>query len=206
MIDSAGWSTLSDYSNPLTTYYHRHPAYAKYPVVNITHEAALLYCSWLADQYNADPKRKIKKIQFFLPSSELWMTIAGNGDKTRIYPWNNYYLRDKNGLFLCNFKQFGDQRISFDSTSKSYKVIPFFTEPGLHDRAVYTSPVNSYLPGPFGIHNFSGNVAEMVSEKGIAKGGSFYSTGYDVRIQSTINYAKSSPEIGFRVFMRVLEQ
>ncbi|MEI8201577.1 MAG: hypothetical protein WCH34_01100 [Bacteroidota bacterium] len=49
-----------------------------------------------------------------------------------------------------------------------------------------------------GIYNMCGNVAEMVAEKGIAVGGSWKDTGYDVRIESTINYSEPSPSIGFR--------
>jgi hypothetical protein len=50
----------------------------------------------------------------------------------------------------------------------------------------------------------SGNVAEMLNEKGIAKGGSYNSPGYDVRIESKMNYNDASPEVGFRVFMEVI--
>ncbi|MFM9908442.1 MAG: formylglycine-generating enzyme family protein [Chitinophagaceae bacterium] len=205
MIDSTGWSTLVSYSSPMATYYHHHTAYSNYPVVNISQQGAIAYCNWLTEQYLADSKRKFNKVQFFLPSAELWINVAGNGDKNRMYPWSNYYLRDKNGVFLCNFRSLGDQSISYDEETKSYKIMPSFTKQGLNDRALYTSPVNSFSPGPFGIFNFSGNVAEMVAENGIAKGGSFHSTGYDVRIQSNINYTISSPEVGFRVFMRVIE-
>ena len=46
-----------------------------------------------------------------------------------------------------------------------------------------------------------GNVAEMISEKGIALGGSWKDTGYDVRIESTANYTEPSPTVGFRPMM-----
>lgn len=204
-IDTAGWSTMSSYSEPMSNYYHKHPAYSNYPVVNISYESAVAYCQWLSNQYNADTKRKFKKVRFFLPSEEEWMNVAGEGDKNRLYPWKSYYLRDKTGMFLCNFKILGDQSISFDPVTNTYKVMPSLIEGGMNDRAVYTSPVDAYAPGPFGIHNFSGNVAEMVAQNGVAKGGSFHSPGYDVRIQSALHYKKSSPEVGFRPFMRVIE-
>ena len=69
---------------------------------------------------------------------------------------------------------------------------------------MYTTPVNAFeAVAPYGIHNMSGNVAEMISEKWIAKGGSYNSPGYDVRIQSKMNYTEASPEVGFRVFMKI---
>ena len=45
----------------------------------------------------------------------------------------------------------------------------------------------------------SGNVAEMVAERGIAYGGSFLAPGYDIRIDSEKPYDAPSPLIGFRV-------
>jgi hypothetical protein len=51
----------------------------------------------------------------------------------------------------------------------------------------------------------SGNVSEMIQEKGIAKGGSWVSPGNDVKILSEELYSKSSNHIGFRVFMQVIE-
>ena len=46
----------------------------------------------------------------------------------------------------------------------------------------------------------------LISEKGIAKVGSYNDPGYDVRIASIKKYAPSSVEIGFRVAMEVLEK
>ena len=36
-----------------------------------------------------------------------------------------------------------------------------------------TAPVNSYTKNYFGLYNLIGNVAEMTSEKGICKGGTW---------------------------------
>jgi len=43
-----------------------------------------------------------------------------------------------------------------------------------------------------------GNVAEMVNGGELAVGGSFQSTGYDIRVQSTMPMEGYSAEIGFR--------
>jgi hypothetical protein len=47
----------------------------------------------------------------------------------------------------------------------------------------------------------SGNVAEMVSERGMAVGGSYRDNGYNVRIQSQKKFEKLTADIGFRVLM-----
>ena len=204
-VDTTKWLSELRYCEPMANYYHLHPAYNNYPVVCVSYEAALAYCYWLSDQYNADSKRKFKKVRFFLPSEEQWMAVANGGNKNKMYPWSNYYLRKKSGEFLCNFKHVGDENISYDTEKKEYTITPEAKIAGsLSDNAMYTAAVNSYeAAAPYGIHNMSGNVAELISEKGIAKGGSYNSPGYDVRIQSKMNYTDASPEIGFRVFMKI---
>jgi hypothetical protein len=52
----------------------------------------------------------------------------------------------------------------------------------------------------------SGNVAEMVIEKGLAKGGGFRDPGYDIRIASKKTYSSSSDDIGFRIVMDVVDK
>jgi len=204
-IDSMKWTEGINYGEPMAKYYHMHPAYSNYPVVNIRLEGAKAYCEWLTDQYNSDPKRKFKKVRFYIPTEEEWMNVANAGNKNKMYPWAGYYLRRKDGQFLCNFRHVGDEHISYDAEKKEYTISPEAKIAGsLSDRGVFTAAVNSFdAVLPYGIHNMSGNVAEMVNEKGIAKGGSFNSPGFDVRIESKMNYTNASPEIGFRVFMYI---
>jgi formylglycine-generating enzyme required for sulfatase activity len=200
-IDSTKWE-----NGPMAKYYHVHPAYANYPVVNISYEAALAYCEWLTGQYNSDAKRKFGKVKFFLPSEDTWMEVASGGNKSKMYPWSNYYLRNRNGQSLCNYRHLGDESITYNKATKEYKIVPEFHNIalGLNDVSIYTASVTSFeAVAPYNVHNMSGNVAEMVSEKGIAKGGSYNSPGYDVRIQSKMNYTDASPEVGFRVFMKI---
>lgn len=209
-FDSTKWSTLSIYSTPMQQYYHRHPAYNNYPAVCINYEASVAYCEWLTRKYNSDPKRKFNKVEFILPSEEQWMSVAmgGSKNKNKLYPWGGFYLRNRTGQFLCNFKHMGDESITYNAATREYEIVPEFqgAAGGLNDRSMYTAEVTAFQPAaPYSIHNMCGNVAEMISEKGIAKGGSYNSTGYDVRIQSKMNYKEASPEIGFRVFMKILE-
>ncbi len=67
------------------------------------------------------------------------------------------------------------------------------------------SPINAFYPNSFGLYNMCGNVAEMIEETGVAKGGSFQDPAYQVRISSEKSYSKPQADIGFRVVMKVLE-
>ena len=48
----------------------------KYPVINISYEAAVLYCDWLTQQYNQQEKRKYKQVRFRLPTVNEWQVAA----------------------------------------------------------------------------------------------------------------------------------
>lgn len=198
-IDSVQWSKIK--AEPLAIHYHRHPSFGQYPVVNISYEAAVAYCQWLTDQYHSDPKRKFAQVQFMLPTEAEWMKAAQGGRSQAMFPWGNFYLRNNKGQFLCNFKHVNDGSIYADSLGR-----PLVAQPpaGINDRAVYTAAVKSFWPNDFGIYNFCGNVSEMVAEKTFTKGGSWNSYGAYVQIRAQEIYKNPSPQVGFRVFMRVI--
>lgn len=174
-----------------------------YPVTNISHEAALAYCSWLTDQYNRDPMRKFRKVTFRLPTETEWNALANGGVTEKLYPWESPYLRDREGRLLCNFRPVGDQQISRNPGTGTYHIV---NDPAAAPGEAHITPVKSFEPmGPYGLYNLCGNAAEMLEEKGIAKGGSYESGGYDVRIQSRMLYTGPSPEIGFRLLMEIQE-
>lgn len=206
-IDSLNWRDKYAFNEPYVVLYHNHPAYNQYPVVNITYEAAVLYCDWLTEKYNSYQKRKFKKVKFRLPSKEEWETAARGGLQHSTYPWGGYYLNDYKGRIMCNYLRIGDESIHFNYETKSLQVIDHSGDPEkISATSSITEPVNSYFPNGYSMYNICGNVAEMISEKGIAKGGSYASPGYDVRIVSSEKFEKSSNHIGFRVCMDVLEK
>jgi formylglycine-generating enzyme required for sulfatase activity len=192
-IDSLKWRDKLSYNEPYVQYYHTHPAYNNYPVVNVSYEGAVLFCAWLTEQYNSDPKRKFKKVLFRLPTEQEWITAARAGDNSAIYPWQGKDLVDKSGKARCNYKRETAANSGIDG--KQY------------DHADITAPVNSYWKNKFGLYNMSGNVAEMVSEKGIAKGGSWNEDKDYLKIDSQYRYDGSAlTSVGFRYFMEVLEK
>jgi len=75
------------------------------------------------------------------------------------------------------------------------------------DGSYYPARVDTYYPNNYGLFNCAGNVSEMLSEKGKAKGGNWTSSQYQIQINSPVEtYTAANPTLGFRVFMEVLEK
>jgi formylglycine-generating enzyme required for sulfatase activity len=210
--DSTGWFSYSGLCEPPTfLYYHRHPAFADFPVVNIGYEAALEYCKWLTALYNADAKRKFRKVLFVLPTSREWILAAIAGHPDRLYPWGRYYLVNKKGMYMCNFKPVGDPYFVRDSMGKP-TIVEYNGDHLWHvaefpeDKLFYTMKVKSFEPNDFGIYNTSGNAAEMTIAAGYAMGGSWNSYGGEITTKSIKQYKYPSPEVGFRVFMKIIDK
>ncbi len=208
VVDSTGWRTATYNNDPYVNNYHKHPAFANYPVVNISYANANAYCNWLTTLYNNDASRKYKKVQFTLPTIEEWETAASGGRSKAIYSWGSYYTRSRKGTFMGNFRMPFDATLVTDSATGLAKQVPnkTFGNFGTNaDKAFYTASCNSFWPNDYGLYNCSGNVAEMISTEGIAKGGSWHNFSGEVTIQSQQQYTKPNPEVGFRAFMKVLE-
>ena len=70
-----------------------------------------------------------------------------------------------------------------------------------------TAPVKSYWKNNYGIYNMGGNVAEMIAEKGITKGGSWREDAEFMKIKNkNFNGGKAESNIGFRYFMEIVEK
>jgi formylglycine-generating enzyme required for sulfatase activity len=210
MIDSLNWRDKLAYNEPFVELYFRHPAYANYPLVNVSYEGANLFCQWLTDEYNSNPKRKYKKVIFRLPTQLEWEMASIGGGYSSSYPWGFGLIQ--NGQYMCNFKHYGDESIIYDSITKKAIIDPncyhgenIGIAGNLHDAVDITATVNSYWPNKYGLYNVCGNVAEMVSDKGISRGGGWKNVGGDVKIQSKSYYSKSAIDVGFRYFMEIIE-
>lgn len=204
-IQNDNWKKGRYKAEPFAEYYHAHEAYRNYPVVNISHEAAKLYCEWLTAYYSAMDIGLPSGMQliFRLPKREEWVYLA-NGGLNGPYAWGGPFIRNKKGCELANFLPYGSENITYDAESNSYRVISvesdsYMGTPGNYNRnADVTAPVRSYAPNGHGVYNMNGNVAEMLSEPGVAAGGAWLSPGYDIRNESLMGYESASPEVGFR--------
>ena len=211
-VDSTKWPDDLRYCEPMTINqrYHRHPAFSDYPVVNISYEAAIEYCKWLTESYNKDSKRKFRKVVFTLPLKEEW-TVAAQGRRSNsMFPWGSFYMVNKKGFYMCNFKAVGDAYIVKDSLGKPV-IVNYNGEANIHSaefppgKTFYTMNVRSFSPNGLGIYNMCGNAAEMTIRNEYAMGGSWNSYGGEINTKSIKQYQYPSPEVGFRIFMKIIE-
>lgn len=188
-VDGQKWTAYDPGLKPFEEYYSSHPSYNDYPVLNISYEAAELYCKWLTEM--SEDKNQVYR----LPTKIEWIYAAKGGYHPAKYSWGGESLRNKKGELMCNFRRIGDEFIHTDSEN-NLSVIPD-NKNADHSSAI-TSPVESYWPNEYGLYNTCGNAAEMIKAKGIAMGGSWNSTGYDVRLTSEAKYNGPNPFTGFR--------
>ncbi|HFA49491.1 MAG TPA: hypothetical protein ENJ95_10805 [Bacteroidetes bacterium] len=211
-IHNENWKMGGQYNEPFAKTYHSHPAYAAYPVVNVSHEGAVAFCEWLTESYNAYPKRKFKKVKFRLPTEEEWAYAASGGHENAVFPWGGYYLMNSKGEVLANFRRVQQTRCKKKTADGLIELQESELSPNdawALPQAHLIAPSLSYFPNGFGIYNASGNAAEMLAEPGRTKGGSWASYGYYLRIDAEDEFAgfeKPSPQIGFRYFMEVVEE
>lgn len=192
-VDTMKWTDILSYNEPYVHYYHSHPAYYNFPLVNISYEAANLFCQWLTQQYNSNSKRKFKKVLFKLPSENEWIQAAQAGNKNAIYPWKGNSLHNSKGQVMYNFK-----RQVRDTVWVNGKYV---------ENMDVTAPIKSYWKNDFGLYNMGGNVSEMINEKGITKGGSWRDDSEFLKIKNKNTYdGKSQANVGFRYFVEILEK
>lgn len=171
--------------------YHSHTAYSEYPIVNIKYDAAILFCNWLTENYNTNRWRKFKKVVFRLPTEKEWMDAAQAGDTLAIYPWKGDKLRDEHGCYNCSFHV--ERVLPPNSIYSYFQVMPMKT--------------GCFRPNKYGILDMSGNVAEMISEKGITKGGSWKNDSTFLKIKSRDFFdGNGQNSIGFRYFAEIIEK
>ncbi|MEQ8582350.1 MAG: SUMF1/EgtB/PvdO family nonheme iron enzyme [Marinoscillum sp.] len=206
--------------------------YADYPTMDISFEAAKLYCEWLTAQYNEQDGRAFKKVKFRLPSRQEW-TMAALG-YVDFQSWNfedNVVRARPDGEGKPRY--FEEYRIGdYDSVSYPWYHGDWFklrnsivNEKGCFlanikapenvtpcvsgregDGYRLTSPVLSYFSNDMGLYDVIGNVAEMINEPGKAMGGSWNHPANESTITSINEYDERSNAVGFRIFMEVLEE
>jgi formylglycine-generating enzyme required for sulfatase activity len=179
--DTSVWLDPSAYNKPYEAYYFRHPAYRNYPVVGISYEQALAFCKWRTERVKEYWYIKTKKeldIEYRLPTKEEWELISNSGMDVFIGNGKN-----SKGQYMFNCLS--------DSMNSSTRGI-------MLDNADVTAPVYSYWKNHFGLFQTIGNVAEMINEKGICKGGSWRHRPEACRAGNNIAYSKPTSWVGFR--------
>lgn len=196
--DTTVWGTKTRLA--YVSLYLRHPAYANYPVVGVTYEQAVKYCEWRTDRVNEYiyfKENKIKpgtdisnvqipkRIKFRLPSRKEWEESAAYDFPRKI---RKQLLKEKIALYEVYKFNFGDDYIKAPVESE------------------ITVPVHSYSPNIIGIYHILGNVAEMIDEYGIAKGGSWRQRPEEVTVLTDFRYYKPESWIGFRCVCDIIKE
>ena len=205
-VRSDGWviADRQESTEPMQKHYFNHPAFDAFPVVNVSREGAERYCAYLKDRLNNSGALRagyeVKSCR--LPTRDEWMAAAQGGRNSAPYPWGGYYVRNAKGCLLANFNPIGTESVTYDSETDTYRIVDVGRHHNLRS-SMFTAKVDAYHPNDYGLYNMSGNVAEMIAEDGIAVGGGWNSTGYDIRIESTMPFAEFSRDVGFRPLLVV---
>jgi formylglycine-generating enzyme required for sulfatase activity len=184
--------------HPYVESYLRHPGFNDYPVVGVSYEQATEFCKWrtLAVNYYVHCKNNSCidkggflgksfpiKINYRLPTKHEWEMLARVGLDS-----NNKYFKklpkDRSEWIFYHTKE------AINSITKRDR--------DYHRAVFYTCPTKSYFPNKFDLYQLIGNVAEIISKKGLAKGGSFVHTFEESKITWDQNYTKPERWLGFR--------
>lgn len=176
-LDANQWESICG-NKPLVLSYCNSPMYSQYPAVNMTYDGAIEYCKWLTEKANKESTNGLI-YEYRLPTRLEWIRAA-EGEFHRIdFAWGGPNARNNKGCMLCQCNRSTEPKPVFDMTT-------------------YTSPTKSYFANSIGLYNMNGNVAELISEKGVAVGGSWASKDTEVKNLSVMSYEKPSPLVGFR--------
>ena len=211
-VDSLGWNTKYGQNAKYSDYYHIHPAYAQYPVVNITKAGAEMFCEWLTEEYNQLSNGELK-LKFRIPTRAEWIRAARGDNHNRVYTWKGVSLLKKDGKSVfhgqiqANFIRNGAECITRnEETGKlEFTFADYSSENYENSGADVMAPVISYWPNEFGMYHMNGNVAEMISEGNFAVGGGWNSPGYDIRNESIKKFEEANYTVGFRVVATYIE-
>lgn len=185
--------------------------YGDHPAVNISHAAALAYCAWLTELYNAQPKRAYQRVTFYLPDAAEFTLAARGGRANAPYPWGGPYVMNAKGCYLTNYSpreeqylrsrpatdESGNQEYYYDYPNDDYSI-----SRGV-DGYTHIAEVDSYYPNDYGLYLTAGNAAEMLAEPGVCMGGGWLSPRYFLQVETQDSYDGPRVDLGFRVWMRV---
>lgn len=162
------WETGTPNAAFRNTYYG-HKAFDAYPVVGISHQQAKDYCAWRSKVVNESRKDKTK-VLYRLPTKKEWEAVAELPLTEN--QLTQEYANEPNMLYNLASQEQPQNYIS--------------------------APTESYIPNELGIYNMIGNLAEMVEEEGIAKGGSWYHSYEEAMPSNDLRYEGETPWLGFR--------
>ena len=162
------------------------------PIHLVSYEGAIAYCNWLTVKLNEFLAGKAV-VEARLPTENEWMRAARGNRLYLEYSWRHPSLQ-KNGYYFGNFATIDQTESDYDAFEGTIDKISFSSDDG-HP---YYATVKMYPPNENGVYDLSGNMAEMILEKGKTKGGSWKSSAKYLKVISVETYKQPSLAIGFR--------
>lgn len=181
-----GWKIIVCYD--ATRLNSKNESMVHFPVTGLTYKQVQRYTEWLTRIYESKVNAEQDlpyEIQFRLPKVEEWEQMAKLGLNETMRKNNCLDSLNKEGCMLVNYNA--------STTCKNYE------EYLKHSFGKGSSFGNSFNPDNNGLYNVFGNVAEMLYENGLAKGGSFQHTAKKCALDLTMEYEQAEPWLGFRV-------
>ena len=191
--DTTVWASTLAYNDSYVANYFSYPGFHHFPVVGISYQQALDYCQWrskiVTETFTQNQKNKYKDYQiefiFKLPTTKQWEKAA-QGNATNSYGFTELKPKeDKKNPYRANYHR--------PDTSNRHPLI----------QNLITEYILAYPPNDLGYYNMIGNVAEMVAEKSIAKGGSWQDPLEDCAINKQKTYKNPQCWLGFRCICEV---
>jgi hypothetical protein len=154
-----------------------------YPITGITYQQALEFCHYASGQLAESGYYDGASPEMRLPTEKEWETIARAGLRPEEQPKDAHDSVNTKGCMLFRYKT--------DNSCPTYAQM-------LKLRGRETVKGWDFFPDNNGIYNLFGNVAEMVSVQGIAKGGSYIHSAKEAGVGSSLTYNGPLPWVGFR--------
>jgi formylglycine-generating enzyme required for sulfatase activity len=176
--DSMVWKDPKAHSALHAAYYYTRKPWFHFPVVGISHDQAITFCKWRTERVKEMYYLKYKKeinLEYRLPAESEWeffaMPASGLLENGGVDPKHRLKVN-------C---------VVDDSLAESGK-----------SSVDVTMEVRSLSKSRFGQYHVFGNVAEMVAEKRVSKGGSWRHNIESGRAGKSIPYEKPASWLGFR--------
>lgn len=184
--DTTVWLQTDKAADTHVANYYSYVGFKFFPLVGITKAQAESFCAWRSkivnEGYRKMPAKGIFKtheveITYRLPTEKEWNLIAqgNNQDVHGFAPLKNKYKR------------------TYPTARANCKAPQATASAALATHYIFVNPPNEQ-----GVYNMIGNVAEMVQEEGIAKGGSWTHTLEASAIAARQTYTNPTAWLGFR--------
>jgi hypothetical protein len=182
--DSTVWLSLKMDGKRYMYEYFNGNNFNNYPVVGITYEQAVAFCEWRTERVNEMLERSnnatFRRVEFRLPTEAEWELAAQGKLDSAKYPYGQEpYIKMKGE----EYKVFNCYYPEIDSASWTQGKV---------------ATVDYSQPNQYGISNMIANVAEMLAEKGLAKGGHYDMPLKYCTVKEKMAYDRPNRWLGFR--------